>query len=196
MERAADDRAKADIGLIERIIGDGRDLVHVDLTLRREICLVHADIHDLADEAAALRIIAHNAAGNGDGQLIDAGRVDEFGLCGMEAGAGELVRHLVAGHQPDIVAGDDLLRRAHADGKRAAGQQVLHRAVRRADAERKLLIVADAAPGGVHGAGRAILAIGSQNEHRLRINACMCAKILSHKQNTPSIELWQHRIIQ
>ena len=114
----------------------------------------------------------------------------------MEAGAGELVRHLLAGHQPDIVAGDDLLRRAHADGERAAGQQVLHRSVRRADAERKLLIVADAAPGGVHGAGRAILAIGSQNEHRLRINACMCAKILSHKQNTPSIELWQHRIIQ
>ena len=178
----SDDRAEADIGLVERIIGDGRDLVHVDLALRREIGLVHADVHDLADEAAALRVIAHNTAGNGDGQLIDAGRVDEFGLRGMEAGAGELVRHLVAGHQPDIVAGDDLLRRAHADGERAAGQQVLHRAVRRADAERQLLIIADAAPGGVHGAGRAVLAIGSQNEHRLRINACMCAKILSHKE--------------
>ena len=130
MERAADDRAEADIGLVERIIGDGRDLIHVDLALRREIGLVYADVHDLADEAAALRVIAHDAAGNGDGQLIDAGRVDEFGLCGMEAGTGELVRHLVAGHQPDIVAGDDLLRRAHADGERAAGQQVLHRAVR------------------------------------------------------------------
>lgn len=57
VKRAADDRAEADIGLVERIIGDGRDLVHIDLTLRREIGLVYADVHDLADEAAALRVI-------------------------------------------------------------------------------------------------------------------------------------------
>ena len=98
----------------------------------------------------------------------------------MPSGLYHLVRHLVAGLNAHIVAGHHLLRRGHADGEGFAGQNVGGGFMAFADAHTQLLVLADAAPGRVHGVGGAVFIVSRQDKDRLGISPGLGSKILAH----------------
>ena len=141
---------------------------------------VGADVHDLAHQAAALGVVAHQAALHRHGQLVDERRVHKGGRRDVPAGPRHLVLHLAARHNAHIVAGGHLVRGGHAHGERSPCQNVGGGLVFRTDTEGKLLVIAHAAPGGVHGVGGAVFVPAGQNEHRLGIGPGFCSKIFAH----------------
>ena len=158
----------------------GESFFGVDLPLVRKDALVRTDVLHLAEEHARLFVVAFQFAFEGEGKLLDEGRVDECALFGMPARLSELVLHIVCGDDAHIIAGDELLLRAHAHRERFAGEQVLRRLVPRAQAEEEPVFVRRAAPCGVHGVGLAVLVIRCDDEHGLGVEDGFCAKILSH----------------
>ena len=153
------------------------------MTVRVQHALIHADVDDFAHQAAGFGVIADQLAFQRDGQLGNQGRVHEGGFFGVEASLAKLIRLLVARYQTYIIARGHVLRIRHADGKGTARQDILGGLVPSADAHGNLLILADAAPRGVHGVGHAVFIISGQDEHRLRIAKGLCAKALSHMNN-------------
>lgn len=78
----------------------------------------------------------------------------------MQTGAGNLIGHLGAGDDAQIVAGDDLIGSADADGEGTAMQQVFCGLVVIRDADGDLIFFRDAASGSIH----AVDAITVQNK--------------------------------
>ena len=139
------------------------------------------DIDYIAHHQAGFGIIALQYAFDRDGQFVDQRRVHKFGPGGMEARLSELIRFIVARYHAHIVARRNMIGISHADGKCLAGKNVGGGLVAGADAHGQLLIVADPAPGRIHGVRRAILSIGGEDKDRLRIGPGLCSKILAHK---------------
>lgn len=172
--------AQHTVCVVDGVKGDGPQLVRVDLSGLVQHGLVGAHIDDLPHQAAALRVVTHQAALHRHGKLVDERRVHKFRLGGVPAGLRHLVRHLVAGLDAHVVAGNHLLRRGHADGKGLACQDVGGGFMTFADAHAQFLVLADAAPGCVHGVGSTVLIVGSQDKDRLGIGPGLGSKILAH----------------
>ena len=128
-----------------------------------------ADVDDLSHQAAALGVIAHQFALQGHGQLVDERGVHKFRAGGVPARLLQFPGLRVARGDSHIVAGHQLLRGGHADGEGLPGQDIGGGLVPLADAHGDLAGLADAAPGGVHGVGSAVLPVGGQDQHRLGI---------------------------
>ena len=166
------------------IKGDGPQLVRVDLLGFVQHGLVGTHVDALPHQAAALRVVAHQAALHGHRQLVDEGRVYKFRFGGVPAGLCHLVRHLISGLDAHIVAGNHLLRRGHTDGKGLACQNVGSGFMAFADAHAQLLVLADSAPGRVHGVGGAVFIVGSQDKDWLGVGPGLGSKILAHDNSS------------
>ena len=170
------------VGVVEGVERDGGHFLHVHVSFRVEGALVHAHVDDFPAQDACFRIIVFQLAFHGHGQFVDERGVHEGRFRGMEAGAGELVGHAVAGDEAHVVAGHDLSGLGHAHRESLAGQNVLHRLVPGAEAQADFVHFADAAPCRVHGVGRAVFAVGGDDEHGLGISEGLGPEILSHSR--------------
>ena len=106
--------------MVRRVKRDDVQLCNVQLAVFVERTLVHADVHDLAEQQLGLLVEAHKLALERERQLVDHRRIHMLALRHVEARARHLVGHAVAGHDAHIIAGDQMLHIAHAHGERAA----------------------------------------------------------------------------
>ena len=162
------------------VVGDGVKFGEVYLAVGGKNAVVDGHVDDLADEAAGVRIVAFEAALEGEGKLGKDGCVNALALRGVPAGTLDLVRDVEAGRQSDVVGGDEVVDVGNADGKGTACEHVCGGLVVVADADRDLALLADSAPGGVHSVGGAGLVIRADDKHRHRIKGRFCPDVLSH----------------
>ena len=102
----------------------------------------------------------------------------------MESGFLEFIRYFISGDDADIIAGNHMSRICHADGKGFAGLNVFHCFMTGAQTHGDLRVVADAAPGSVHGVRRAVFIIGGDDQHRLRISIGLGPEVFSHSNTS------------
>ena len=106
--------------MVRRVKRDNVQLCDIQLAVFVERTLVHADVHDLAEQQLGLLVEAHELALERERQLVDHRRVHMLALRHVEARARHLVGHAVAGLDAHIVAGRRMLCVAHAHGERTA----------------------------------------------------------------------------
>lgn len=165
---------------MHRVEGDWLQLLRIDLSLAIQNTFAGGDIHDLAQQKLRLLVKADQFALQRHGKFADDRRVHDLTLGHMESGARHLIRCCIAGDDAHIVAGVHVARIRHADSKCFAVQDVLHRFMAAAEIHGDAVYVRDTAPRGVNGVRSTILAIGCDDQNRLRVQPGLCSKILTH----------------
>ena len=189
-EGLADGVAEGDVVMAEGVVGDGVEFAEVDLAVRGKNLVVDGDVDDLADEAAGSRIVALYTAFEREGQLGENGRVNALAFLGVPAGTLDFVGDVVARHDADVVGCNEVVNVGNADGERALRKQVGGRLVVVADTDGDLVLLADAAPGGVHGVWDSLLVVSADDQHGHGVKRCFCTNVLSHFVS-PSRHLWR-----
>ena len=179
-ERLADGGAEGDVVVAEGVVGDGVEFLKVDLAVGGKDTVVDGHVDDLTDKAAGGGVVALHAALEREGQLGEDGRVNALALLGVPAGTRDLVGHVVARNDADVVGGNEVLDVGDADGESAAREDVGGGLVVIADADRDLALLAYAAPSGIHGVGGAVLVIRADDQHGHGIKGGLCAYVFSH----------------
>ena len=169
MEGLAHLFAQHQVVVVHGVIGNGPELGNIHLAAVAQDGFIGGNIDDLAHQAAGFRIIGDDLALQCHGKLVDEGRVHKFGFDSMEAGFGELIRLLIAADDAHIVAGGYPFCGGHGHGEGLPGDQILGGLVGGVHADGDLPILADAAPGGVHGIGGAVGVVGADDVDRHRV---------------------------
>ena len=90
-EGFADGGAEGDVVVTVGVVGYGVKFGEVYLAVGGKNAVVDGHVDDLANEAAGVRIVAFEAALEGEGKLGKDGRVNALALRGVPAGALDLV---------------------------------------------------------------------------------------------------------
>ena len=178
-ERAADGLAETEIGMRHGLVDDGIELLYVDPSVR-ENALLRRDVHDLADETAALSVRGLHPALECKGKLGEKRRVNAFRGDGGPSAFFYLILFLCAADDADVIGGCHGRGGCNAHGEGAALQKVFRRLMVLADADGDLRLLADAAPRGVHRIRCSVLCVGAEDQDGHRVQPGLCSKAFSH----------------
>lgn len=109
LEGIADHVSQLPVGIVNRLEGNGLELVRVDLPVLAQNPVIGADVHDLADDVSFLGSVQEFTF-QGHGELVNDGGIYELAFPGMQAGFFQLVRHLVM-LNPQCAYGADVISR-------------------------------------------------------------------------------------
>ena len=107
----------------------------------------------------------------------------------METRLFKFIGRITCGDKTDIVARRRVFEVSHAHGECLSLEDILRGLVTRAYTHGYFIAAADAAPCGVHSVGVAVLVVGTEDKHRLRIGEWLCAEIFSHDNSSFDLTL-------
>lgn len=170
------------VAVARGVVADRGELFDREFSVLVEHRFVGCHVHDFAEQEFGFFVVAYKLAFQRERKFRNQRGIDMGAPDRCQAGMGELVGHLVARGDAQIVNGLDVLLVRHAHGERLAGKDVRHGLMAMRHVNGHLVRIANGAPSGHHRIRGTILVIGRNDQCRLRVEISLDSKILTHRK--------------